>query len=349
MTIDNPDAEADPPEIFSWGHQPTRLFFSLTPDVIFDAVEKLGHRCTGRCLPLNSLENRVLEVGVDAPEPVLSESEKFRVAKFYRPQRWTAEQIQEEHVFLQDLRHHDVPVVVPESDSSGRTLFSIGHQEIFFCVFPKFGGRNPDELSREQLEWLGRSLARLHHVGALSNAPHRMALTPDSYGLAALDFLLDAEVVPENLEDPLIDVVEDLCEQSAPWFSRFPAQRVHGDCHLGNILWSATGPVFVDFDDMVNASTIQDIWLLTPGRDSDGLAQREVLLEAYESLNAFDRHSLALVEPLRALRYIHFAAWIAKRWIDPAFPRAFPEFEREAYWNELIQDLEECLELIPPA
>lgn len=331
---------------FSWGNEPTRYFYELTPDVIFSAVEALGYRCTGRCMPLNSMENRVLEVEIEPEKPVDSESERFRIVKFYRPLRWNREQIMAEHQFLQELENNDVPVVVPEMHDNGKTLFELQEQSIFYCLYPKVGGRNPDELNRDQLQRLGRLLARLHNVGSLSSAPGRIRLTPESYGLHSLDFLLDSESIPIELEDDYIDVVEEICERSEPYFENATVQRIHGDCHFGNVLWSPAGPSFVDFDDMVIAPPIQDIWLLTPGRDEESLAQREVLLHTYESLTTFERTSLNLVEPLRALRFIHFSAWIAKRWSDPAFKRTFPEFSATNYWNEQLHDLKECLGLI---
>lgn len=348
MTNPNPPSGDSEPEdaAFSWGRAPTRYFYELTPDVIFSAVESFGYRCTGRCLPLNSMENRVVEVEIDVTEPVQSESDRFRVAKFYRPFRWTREQIMEEHRFLKELESSDVPVVVPETAPDGTTLRELPEQEILFCVYPKVGGRNPDELRHDQLERIGRLLARLHIVGSSSDAPSRIHLNPATYGLASLDFLLDSEAIPESLEDRYIDLVEDICETVSPWFEAFRPQRVHGDCHLGNLLWGPSGPFWVDFDDMVMGPPVQDIWLLTPGRDDDARSERETLLTAYQSMSTFDRDSLVLVEPLRALRFIHFSAWIAKRWEDPAFQRTFPEFAMNHYWNEQIHDLKECLSLI---
>ena len=334
------------PDDFSWGNAPTRYFYELTPDVIFNAVEALGYHCTGRCMPLNSMENRVMEVEIEPEHPVESESDRFRIVKFYRPLRWNREQILEEHFFLRELEECEVPVVVPEASANGATLFELEEQSIFYCVYPKVGGRNPDELSRDQLQRMGRMLARLHNIGSRSEAPSRIRLTPESYGLNSLDFLLDSESIPVELEDDYIDVVEEICDRSEPYFSVAATQRVHGDCHYGNILWSPAGPSFVDFDDMVVAPPVQDIWLMTPGRDDDSLAQREVLLGTYEALTTFDRRTLLLVEPLRALRFIHFSAWIAKRWSDPAFKRTFPEFSTTNYWNEQLHDLKECLELI---
>ncbi|MEM6602173.1 MAG: serine/threonine protein kinase, partial [Verrucomicrobiota bacterium] len=348
MTTSNPDQPSKEPASagFSWGNAPTRFFYELTPDVIFSAVEALGYRCTGRCMPLNSMENRVLEVEIEPDQAVESESDRFRIVKFYRPLRWNRKQIMEEHQFLEDLKNNEVPVVVPEADSHGETLFELHEQSIFYCLYPKIGGRNPDELSRDQLQRVGRLLAQLHNIGSRSEAPHRIRLTPESYGLTSLDFLLDSESIPVELEDDFMDVVEEICDRAEPYFASATVQRVHGDCHYGNVLWSPAGPFFVDFDDMVVAPPVQDIWLLTPGRDEDSLAQREVLLGTYETLTSFDRNTLLLVEPLRALRFIHFSAWIAKRWSDPAFKRTFPEFSATRYWNEQLHDLRECLESI---
>lgn len=349
-----PVTEADPEyqdsleasNAFSWGKEPTRHFYQLTPDIIFRAVEALGYRCTGRCMPLNSMENRVLEVEVETTQAVSSESERFRIVKFYRPLRWNKQQILEEHRFLQELKANDVPVVIPECNAEGNSLFEVADQNIYYCLYPKVGGRNPDELSRDQLQRMGRLLARLHNIGSRSEAPSRIHLTPESYGLNSLDFLLDSESIPVDLEDEFINIVESICEKSEAYFQQTSVQRVHGDCHFGNVLWSPSGPFFVDFDDMVIAPPVQDIWLLTPGRDQESLEQREILLSAYEALSSFDRASLRLVEPLRALRFIHFSAWIAKRWSDPAFQRTFPEFDSTQYWNEQLHDLKECLELI---
>ncbi|MEM6802528.1 MAG: serine/threonine protein kinase [Bacteroidota bacterium] len=331
---------------FAWGDDETQFFYELTPDIIFTAVESLGYRCTGRCLPLNSMENRVLEVEVDVEKPIHSESERFRIVKFYRPHRWSDRQLSEEHLFLKDLEEGDVPVVRPETDTTGQTLFKLSDLEIYFCVYPKVGGRNPDELNRDQLTRIGRLLARLHNIGDMRSAKSRITLNPTSYGLDSLDYLLEAETLPISLEDGYADTVEEICEKSEKLFSNYPTQRVHGDCHLGNLLWSPSGPFWVDFDDLVNAPCVQDVWLLVPGRDRDSINQREVLLDAYQGMRTFDRSSLQLIEPLRALRFIHFNAWIAKRWQDPAFPRVFPEFGTNQYWNEQIQDLKECLQLI---
>jgi Ser/Thr protein kinase RdoA (MazF antagonist) len=331
---------------FSWGASSTKLFLALQPDAILDAVERLGFRCTGRCLALNSMENRVFEVEIETSGEIRSPSERFRIVKFYRPGRWTASQILEEHTFLSELRKSDIPAVCAEADAGGQTLHSLPGLDIFYTVFPKIGGRNPDELGQDACQRLGRLLARVHATGTQTPIRQRLHLNPTTYGYSSLDFLLETETFPTDLEDAIADTAEDLCELAEPWFDETPAQPVHGDCHLGNVLWNDSGAFLVDFDDCVIAPPVQDIWLLTPGRDADSLAKREVLLEAYEAMREFDRSSLRLVEPLRALRYLHFAAWVAKRWPDPAFPRAFPHFGTRTYWKELHEDLQECLELM---
>ncbi|HEY8967142.1 MAG TPA: serine/threonine protein kinase, partial [Candidatus Methylacidiphilales bacterium] len=200
---------------------------------------------------------------------------------------------------------------------------------------------------------VGRALARMHNVGALRDAPHRLRLTPEVYGYRNLDYLLETEAIPERLEEAYVEAAEEICARAEELFDGFGAgalQRIHGDCHLGNLLWADSpphdGPFWLDFDDMVVGPPVQDVWLIVPGRDEDALERRGHLLRGYEEMRAFDRATLRLVEPLRALRYIHFSAWIAKRWSDPAFPRRFDHFGTERYWAEQVADLREQLDLI---
>lgn len=329
---------------FAWGSEETRHFFELTPDRILDAVEELGVRCTGRCMALNSMENRVFEVEVELDHTPRSPVDAFRVAKFYRPGRWSREQIQEEHDFLLDLRADDIPAVAPLPFPDGSTLSQVENEGIWYAVFPKVGGRNPDELSDEQFEMVGRLLARIHNAGGRRKTKGRIEIGPVNYGQKSLDFLLEEEVITAEYEESYCQIVEEICDMAEPLFERCDKQRVHGDAHLGNLLYGDDGFFWVDFDDMVHGPCVQDVWLLTPGRDDESRRNRDTLLGAYDMMRQFDYTSLELVEPLRALRYIHFSAWIAKRWRDASFPQKFPDFGKPAYWREQLGDLEECLE-----
>lgn len=331
----------------TWGSSNTQFFFSLTPDRILDAVELFGLRCTGRCLALNSMENRVYEVEIALPDSDTgSPASHFRVAKFYRPGRWTKEQIREEHQFLLDLVEGDVAVVAPIKTSTNETVLQMPGAELYFSLFPKLGGRLKDELTRDELLQVGRLIARVHTVGARAQAQHRLTLNVETYGRQNLAYLLQSGVIPENFRSRYQSVAESIFEISDRLFEGVPLQRIHGDAHVGNLLWNASGPFWVDFDDMVRGPAVQDLWLLVPGRDEESMARREILLSGYEQMRDFDRSSLYLIEPLRALRMIHFSAWIARRWEDPAFPRGFPQFGGERYWGEQIVDLSEQLDLI---
>jgi len=326
----------------------TKFFFELTPERILQAVEASGIRCTGRVLPLNSMENRVYEVEVDVADESLlkSPSERFRVVKFYRPGRWSKEQLMEEHQFLRDLADAEVPVVAPLPFSNGETLHACPGLQIWYTVFPKMAGRIPDEFSDDEIAQFGRLLARLHAVGSKRRADHRLRITPETYGRQNLQFLLDREVIPKDFRGRYERVVHQICDLVAPWFEGIGVQRIHGDLHIGNLLSRRDGYLLVDFDDMLMGPPVQDLWLILPGRDEEALQKRELLLAAYEQMWDFDRSTLRLVEPLRALRFVHYATWVAKRWSDPAFPRAFPQFGSERYWGEQLQDLYEQLALI---
>ncbi len=322
-------------------------FFSLTPETVLQAVESTGLLCTGRCMALNSFENRVYDVELEV-EPDSSPkhiSSKHRIVKFYRPGRWTAEQIGEEHEFLMDLLTAEIPVIAPLNFPDGSTIHKTP-AGIFYSIFNKIGGRAPDELSDDQLIRVGRLLGRIHSIGASKKANTRVHLKPETYGEANLKFLLDGTWLPSNLKDRFVTLVNSICQLVRPWFSEHSVQRIHGDCHLGNLLWNQSGPFFLDFDDMVVGPPVQDIWLLVPGRDDTSIRQRETLLEGYEEMRHFDRRSIRLIEALRALRFIHYATWIAKRWNDPAFPHAFPHFGTQQYWLDEVNDLEEQYRLL---
>jgi Ser/Thr protein kinase RdoA (MazF antagonist) len=335
---------------FAWGSAETKFFFQLTPDHILHAAETFGVRCTGRCFSLNSMENRVLEVEVEGANDEHSDlSQTRRVIKFYRPGRWSREQILDEHRFLFDAEEAGLTVVPPLRDANGESLRIMDEVNIFYSLFPRVAGRNSDEFSDEQLKQIGRLLARLHNTGAAQKTNSRLALTTKTYGMENLEYLYDSGALPDDIADDYADIVEDICDWTEPLMAEANFQRIHGDCHLGNVLWRMDIPFLVDFDDTVTGPCVQDIWLLAPGRDKEALRQRQLLLEAYETMREFNRAELALVEPLRALRYVHFSAWTAKRWRDPAFPRAFPHFTDRNYWRDQLMDLRECYDLMRQA
>lgn len=323
------------------GASATRFFHGLTPERILDAVEAEGLRCTGRCLALNSLENRVYDVEIELEDEPKSPSERFRVAKFYRPGRWSRQQILEEHSFLLDLVDREIPVVAPEPLGDGRTLGEIEDLGIFYAVFPRAQGRLRDEISEEEAGQLGRLIARVHAVGATLEAPSRLRLDVDTYGRGNLQFLLESGVIPAAYRDRYRSLVERVCDRSEPWFEDTDVQPIHGDCHLGNVLWGREGAMLVDFDDMLVGPCVQDLWLLAAGRDGWARARRLAIVEGYEEMRDFDRLSLRLVEPLRVLRLVHFCAWIARRWEDASFPRTFPDFGTDRFWVGQIEAIQE--------
>ena len=333
-----------------WGGS-TLHFFSLTPEHILDAVETAGYRCTGRCLALNSMENRVYEVEIELPEnhKVRSPAERFVIVKFYRPGRWSRAQIQDEHDFLFNLQEADIPVVCPVVTNQKDSIFDDQRLKLLYAIFPKIGGRSPDELSESQCEQVGRLLARMHSIGALRDAKNRIRLCPETYGINNLTWLHGSGLIPASYVGRYGRAVEKICEISEPWFAATEAIRIHGDCHLGNLIWGHDGPFWVDFDDMVTGPAVQDLWLMLPGRDSLTQERFRRMLHAYELMRPFDHRSLRLIEPLRALRFVHFAAWIGKRWDDPSFPRAFPQFGSDRWWAEQTRDLEEQLRIIQEA
>lgn len=318
-------------------------FFALTPDRMLGAVEAAlgGARATGRSLALNSLENRVYEIEL---EDGGDDARKSVVAKFYRPGRWSREAILDEHRFLDELVQAEIPAVAPLVVDGGSTLAE--SDGILFAVFPKVRGRSLQELDDARLQQVGRLLARIHNVGAGGTAPHRRALDQITYGTASLETLETTEMIDIQLQSRYRRAVQAIVAAIAPRLDGVPVLRVHGDCHLGNVLWQDSGPFFLDFDDMVIAPAVQDVWMVVRGRDDEADRQREVLIAAYEQMRRFDRATLRLVEPLRALRMIHYSAWIARRWEDPIFKQTFPEFITYNYWLEETDTLEEQLRLI---
>lgn len=307
-------------------------FQDLTPDFVMDAVESRGYRCDCRNLALNSYENRVYQVGIEEEAPL--------IVKLYRPGRWTDEQIREEHRFCLELGEHDLPVVAPLTAEDGETLFS--HRGFRFTLYPRQGGHAPEFDNLDNLRIMGRLLGRLHAVGEVRPFRHRPRLDLQTFGAASAELIAASFVPPEfaaNYRALTDDLLQGIDETFAAVEPRFI--RVHGDCHVGNVLWRGDAPHLVDLDDARMAPAVQDLWLMFSGERSRQTAQLEALLEGYSAFRRFDPRELRLVEALRALRILHFSAWLARRWDDPAFPVSFPWFNTPRYWNEHILELRE--------
>ncbi|WP_295543550.1 serine/threonine protein kinase [uncultured Thiohalocapsa sp.] len=310
-----------------------RPYADLTPDRVLDAVESIGFSVDGRLLALNSYENRVYQVGLHEAAPV--------IAKFYRAGRWTDAQIQEEHAFAQALADAEIPVVPPIA-RQGRTLFR--HQDLRLSLSHRRGGRDPALDDPAVLRRLGRLLARLHNVGAAAPFRHRPTLTIHSFGEAPGAYLLDAGWVPPELEPAYRSVLQQALGEVHACFERAGAVtqlRLHGDCHRGNILWTDAGGHFVDLDDARTGPAIQDLWMLLAGERAEMAGQLGAVLAGYREFRDFDPRELHLLEALRTLRQIHFAAWLARRWEDPAFPEAFPWFAEPRFWQDQVLSLRE--------
>lgn len=315
---------------------PDRLhpFHTLTPDVVMDAVESQGFRCDCRTLALNSFENRVWQVGLEEGAPL--------VAKFYRPARWSEAQLREEHAFCFELVEHELPVVAPWRNPDGESLF---HCKGFrFALFPRQGGHAPEFDDLDNLLILGRTLGRIHAIGAVRPFRHRPALDSAGFGHESVARLLD--FVPLDYRASYLAVTGRLLAAiDAKLADCGPVRtlRTHGDCHAGNILWRGGAPHFVDFDDARTAPAVQDLWMMLSGDRPRRLAQLDALLEGYGEFYDFDPRELRLIEALRALRVLHYAAWLANRWDDPIFPTTFPWFNTAHYWNEHILELRELV------
>ncbi|MEQ8231730.1 MAG: serine/threonine protein kinase [Gammaproteobacteria bacterium] len=313
----------------------THPFERLTPDFVLAAVEACGHRCDGRLLALNSYENRVYQVGREDGEPL--------VAKFYRPARWSDAAIAEEHAFVAELAARDLPVVAPMAQGDGTTL--VHHAGFRLALYPRRGGRAPELDRRDNLVIMGRFLARLHTVGGARPFSARETLGVDGFGHASVAFLTE-RWIPADLRAAYSSITRDLLAHVE---ARFAAAgevrylRVHGDCHGGNVLWRDERPHFVDFDDARMAPAVQDLWMLLAGDGAEQRTQLDAVLEGYEEFADFDYRELALIEPLRTLRMLHYSAWLARRWSDPAFPHAFPWFGTQAYWERHVLELREQL------
>ncbi len=311
-------------------------FNNLTPDLVLTAVESLGFASDARIYPLNSYENRVYQVGLEGRD------KQPLIAKFYRPARWTDEQILEEHAFSIELEQLDVPIV-PPLIIDGRTLF---HYDNFrFALYPRRGGHAPELDNDDTLFALGQYLGRIHALGKNQKFQHRVDLSVARMGDASREFLLQHDFVPAGVRAAYETITEQLLAQIKQVFARTPytSIRLHGDCHPGNILWRDDKPNFVDLDDALNGPAIQDLWMLLSGERSRRLVQLASVIEGYEMFCEFHPRELNLIESLRTLRLMHYAAWLARRWNDPAFPHHFPWFNTERYWSEHILELREQL------
>jgi Ser/Thr protein kinase RdoA (MazF antagonist) len=310
-------------------------FQNLTPGFIMDAVESQGFRCDCRTSSLNSYENRVYQVGLEEGEPL--------IAKFYRPGRWSDAQIIEEHRFCIELAEHELPVVAPWMNEACETLFH--HGGFRFVLYPRQGGRAPEFDNLDNLPVLGRMLGRIHRIGTVRPFVHRPTLDSPSFGHASVE-LIRERFIPEEYRESytamtglLLQEIDTITAGVGP----LRYIRVHGDCHAGNILWRGGAPHFVDFDDARMAPAVQDLWMMLSGERERQTAQLAALIEGYSEFHEFHPAELRLIEPLRALRMLHYSAWLARRWEDPIFPVTFPWFNTMRYWGEHILELREQL------
>jgi Ser/Thr protein kinase RdoA (MazF antagonist) len=316
----------------------TAPYAGLTPETVLDALEGAGLRGDGRLLGLNSYENRVYQVWLEDGSSV--------VAKFYRPQRWSDAQILEEHDFVSELAAREIPAVAP-LELGARTLAA--HAGFRFAVYPRRGGRTPELEDADTLRWLGRYLGRIHAVGAARPFRERPALDLDAFGREPRDWLLAHDFIPPDLREAWTSVVDLALSGVARCYADAGAPRMlrlHGDCHAGNVLWTPDGPHFVDFDDARSGPAVQDLWMLLSGERAAMQRQLGFVLEGYRQFRDFDTRELRLVEALRTLRLVHYQAWIARRWDDPAFPAAFPWFNTQRYWQDRILELREQIALM---
>jgi Ser/Thr protein kinase RdoA (MazF antagonist) len=308
-------------------------YADLGPDLILDAVESIGLPADGHLLALNSYENRVYQVGIEDAEPV--------IAKFYRPGRWSDSAILEEHGFTLELAEQEIPAVAPFA-TEGRTLHA--HRGYRFSLTPRRGGRTPELEDARVLEVIGRFMGRIHCVGSIRPFLHRPTLDIQGFGTGPRDFLLAGGWIPTELLPAYESVARDALAGVRDCFERageVTLIRLHGDCHRGNLLWTDRGPHFVDFDDARMGPAIQDLWMLLSGDRPEMSRQLADVLAGYEDFRDFDPRELHLIEALRTLRQIHHAAWLARRWRDPAFPAAFPWFGTQRYWQDHILALRE--------
>jgi Ser/Thr protein kinase RdoA (MazF antagonist) len=317
-------------------------FSDLTPEIVLDALDSVGLHGDGRMLALNSYENRVYQIGIDQGPPL--------IAKFYRPGRWSDAAILEEHAFVEELALTEIPVV-PAMWVDDRTLHHFN--DFRFAVFPRHGGRAPELDNSDTLEWMGRFIGRIHAVGAIKPFTERPTLDIESFGEEPRAYLLANGFIPGDLRAAWESVSMQVLDGVRACYERageVKHLRLHGDCHGGNVLWTDAGPHFVDFDDSRMGPAIQDLWMLLSGERAERARQLADVLAGYEDFCEFNARELHLIEALRSLRLLHYSAWLARRWEDPAFPAAFPWFNTQRYWQDRILELREQVALMqePP-
>ena len=322
--------------------QAALAFRDLTPDDIINTLEELGFHCDGRFLALNSYENRVYQVGIEGGAPL--------VAKFYRPERWSDAAILEEHAFAAEIAAADVPVVAPV-DTDGSTLHHHGPFRV--AIYQRYGGRSPDLDNEDLLKQLGRFIARIHTLGETRRFEHRPDICIDSYGTESLEFLLESDFIPADIEQAYESTAELVLDGVEACYERAGTTRdirLHGDFHPGNVLVRDDVVHIVDLDDTRHGPAVQDLWMLLSGDREEQTPQLNAILDGYQSFRRFDARELHLVEALRSLRIMHYAAWLARRWDDPAFKSAFPWFYSPRYWEEHVLALREQVALMqePP-
>lgn len=314
-------------------------FTSLSPDLILDGLESVGIRVDSGLLALNSYENRVYQFH--------DENLTKYVTKFYRPQRWNKAQIAEELNFALELQDHELPLVAP-LEIKGESLFE--YQGYYFAVYPCRGGRIFEVDNLDQLEWMGRFIARIHAVSSQKNFKHRANLSVENMLYESHQTIENSGFVPKSLTTPFFTILSQVISEAANQYKPTNEIRLHGDCHAGNILWTDDGPHFVDLDDCKMGPAIQDLWMMLSGDHAQQRVQLDTLLMGYEEFFAFEPKELILIESLRTMRMVHYMAWLCRRWQDPAFPRNFPWFNTEKYWEQQILILKEQLSALqqPP-
>lgn len=306
-------------------------FSSLSPDLILDGLESIGVFAESGLLALNSYENRVYQFQ--------DEHGERWVTKFYRPQRWQLAQIQEEHDFALELAEQEIPVIAPIV-RDGESLFE--HQGYHFALYPCRGGRIFEVDNLDQLEWMGRFVGRIHAVGSKHAFAHRPSFNSDEFLLEARQAIVDSGFVPSHIERAFFTVLDQVIQLALSQYQPQSSIRLHGDCHAGNILWrDEQGPHFVDLDDCRQGPAIQDLWMMLSGDRSQQLLQLDTMLSGYEEFFSFDTRELVLIESLRTMRLVNYIAWLSKRWQDPAFPRSFPWFNTDKYWEQQVLVLKE--------